>query len=211
MPWWNPETVIKDADMEGAKKILSEGGWKDSDNDGILEKDNIKAEFNLIYPSSDQTRQSLAIAVADKVKDIGIKINVEGKSWDDIKTLMHKDAILFGWGSHDPIEMYNLYNSKYMGVEYYNSGYYKNPDVDDYLNKAIACTDEAQAIEYWKKAQWDEKTGFTAKSDAPWAWLVNLQHLYLIRDNLNIGKQKIHPHGHGWPLTDNIEEWGWKE
>ncbi|KNY30148.1 ABC transporter substrate-binding protein [Pseudobacteroides cellulosolvens] len=211
MPWWNPETVIEDADSEEAKKILSNGGWKDSDNDGILDKGNIKAEFKLIYPSGDQTRQSLAIAVADKVKDIGIKINVEGKSWDDIKTQMYSNAIVFGWGSHDPIEMYNLYNSKYMGVDYFNSGHYSNPTVDDYLNKAIEATDETQAIEYWKKAQWDGKTGFTTKGNAPWAWLVNLQHLYLVRDNLNIGKQKIHPHGHGWPLTDNIAEWVWKE
>lgn len=211
MPWWNPDTVIKDADTEGAKKVLADGGWKDNDGDGILEKGSLKAEFNLIYPSGDQTRQSLAIAVADQIKQIGIKINVEGKSWDDIKKLMHSNAILFGWGSHDPIEMYNLYNSKYMGVDWYNPGYYSNSTVDEYLNKALLSNNENEANEYWKKAQWDGKTGFSAKGDAPWVWLVNLNHLYLVRDNLNIGKQKIHPHGHGWPLTDNIEEWRWEK
>lgn len=209
MPWWNPDTVITDADTEGAKKVLADGGWKDSDGDGILEKGSLKAEFNLIYPSSDQTRQSLAIAVADKMKQIGIKVNVDGKSWDDIKKLMHSNAILFGWGSHDPIEMYNLYSGKYRGMDYYNAGYYMNPTVDEYLNKALYATNENEANEYWMKAQWDGKTGFSAKGDIPWAWLVNLNHLYLVRDNLNIGKQKIHPHGHGWPLTDNIEEWHW--
>jgi ABC-type dipeptide transport system, periplasmic component len=211
MPWWNPDTVIKDADTEGAKKVLADGGWKDSDGDGILEKGLLKAEFNLIYPSSDQTRQSLAIAVADGIRQIGIKINVEGKSWDEIDKLMHSNAILFGWGSHDQIEMNNLYNSKYMGVDYYNAGYYSNATVDEYLNKALSANNENEANEYWKKAQWDGKTGLGAKGDAPWAWLVNLNHLYLVRDNLNIGKQKIHPHGHGWPLTDNIEEWHWEE
>lgn len=211
MPWWNPDTVIKDADIEGAKKILAEGGWKDNNGDGVLEKDNLAAEFKLVYPSGDQTRQSLAIAVADKVKSIGIRINVDGKSWDEIKTLMYSNAILFGWGSHDPLEMYNLYSGKLKGQDYYNSGYYENPTVDEYMNKAMAALTEEEANEYWKKAQWDGNTGFSAKGDAPYAWLVNLSHLYLVNEKLNIGKQKIHPHGHGWPLTDNIAQWHWED
>lgn len=209
MPWWNANTVISDADIDGAKKLLSDGGWIDSNGDGTLEKGTIKAEFSLIYPSSDQIRQSLAIAVADQVKPLGIKINVEGKSWDDIETLMYSNAVVMGWGSHDPLEMYNLYNSKYTGVDWYNTGFYSNATVDEYLNKALSSTDENEAIDYWKKAQWDGETGFSANGDAPWAWLVNLNHLYLVRDNLSIGNQKIHPHGHGWPITDNIEEWHW--
>jgi peptide/nickel transport system substrate-binding protein len=211
MPWWNSETVIKDADIEGAKKVLQEGGWKDTNNDGVLEKANLKAEFKLIYPAGDSTRQSLAIASADKVKALGIKINVDGKSWDDIKKVMYSDAILFGWGSHDPLEMYNLYSSKFRGVDYYNSGYYSNPKVDEYMNKALAATDEKEATSNWQKAQWDGKTGMSTKGDAPWAWLVNLNHLYFVSESLNIGKQKIHPHGHGWPITTNIEEWTWEK
>lgn len=210
MPWWNPDTVIRDADVEGAKKILAEGGWKDTNGDGVLEKGNLTAEFRLIYPSGDQIRQSLAIAIADKVKSIGIKIHVDGKSWDEIKTLMYSNAVLFGWGSHDPLEMYNLYSSRLKGQDYYNSGFYENPIVDEYMDKAMAAQNEAEAKEYWKKAQWDGKTGFSAKGDAPYAWLVNLSHIYLVNEKLDIGKQKIHPHGHGWPITDNIAEWHWE-
>ena len=31
----------------------------------------------------------------------------------------------------------------------------------------------------------------------------------LVNDKLDIGKQQIQPHGHGWPLTSNIEQWKW--
>jgi peptide/nickel transport system substrate-binding protein len=96
-------------------------------------------------------------------------------------------------------------------VEYYNTGFYSNPTVDDWMNKALKATREEDALEYWKKAQWDGKTGLSAQGDAPWAWLVNIDHLYLVKDSLDIGKQRIHPHGHGWPVTDNIEEWTWKQ
>jgi peptide/nickel transport system substrate-binding protein len=211
MPWWNPDTVMKDGDVEGARKILEEAGWKDTDGDGILEKGSLKAEFTLIYHADDETRQSLAIAVADMLKPLGINMKVEGKSWDDIEHMMHANAVLFGWGSYDPLEMYNLYSSKTAGVGWYNTGFYVNPAVDEYMEKALAATSEDEALGYWKKAQWDGKTGFSAKGDAPWAWLVNRQHLYLVRDGLDIGKPKIQPHGHGWPITDNIVEWSWKE
>ena len=209
MPWWNEETVTTDNDVDLAKKILADGGWIDADGDGILEKDNIKAEFNLVYPSGDQLRQSLAMVVADMVKPIGINIVIEAKTWDEIEAVLHKDAILMGWGSQDPLEMYNVYSSKMKGVEWYNPGYYENQKVDEYMEKALQARSEEEANEYWKKAQWDGETGLSGKGDIPWVWLVNRSHLYLVNDKLDIGKQQIQPHGHCWPLTSNIEHWKW--
>lgn len=210
LPWFNPEAVIKDADMDGAQKLLAESGWLDTDKDGILEKGALKAQFNLLYPSNDVSRQSLAIAAADMLKPLGIQVKVEGKSWDEIEKQMHANAVLLGWGSHDPLEMYNVYSAKFGGVEYYNPGFYNNPTVEGYMTKALHSTNEKEAWDYWKKAQWDGTTGLSARGDAPWAWLVNLDHLYLVKSGLDIGQQKVHPHGHGWPVTDNIEEWRWK-
>ncbi|MDI6831675.1 MAG: ABC transporter substrate-binding protein [Actinomycetota bacterium] len=211
LPWWNPETVVKDADLEGAKKVLEEGGWKDADGDGIVEKGALKASFTLIYPSSDQTRQSLAMAAADMAKKVGIEMKVEGKSWDDIERLMHSNAVLFGWGSHTPMEMYNVYHGKFRGEGWYNANYYHNPGVDAYMDRALAAGSEEESLEHWKKAQWDGETGLSARGDAPWAWLVNLDHCYFVNEKLDTGKNRIEPHGHGWPITANIVDWRWKD
>ncbi|MGG4496525.1 ABC transporter substrate-binding protein [Brevibacillus reuszeri] len=210
MPWYNPETVVQDGDLKQAKQILSDAGWEDVNGDGIREKGSLKAQFTLIYQADDASRQSLAIAVSDMIRPLGIHVKVEGKSWDDIAKMMHSNAVLFGWGSYDPLEMYNLYSSKTAGLGWYNTSFYSNPVVDEYMEKALKATSEEEALGYWKKAQWDGTTGFSAKGDAPWAWLVNRQHLYLVRDGLEIGQPKIQPHGHGWPITDNIVEWHWK-
>lgn len=211
LPWWNPDTVFEDGDMEGAKTLLKDAGWKDADGDGILEKGSLKAKFTLYYPADDAIRQSLAITVADMMKPLGINIKVEGESWDRIEQKMHSNAVLLGWGSHDPHEMYNVFSSKYAGVDYFNTGFYKNDKVDEYFEKALAAKDSKEAMENWKKAQWDGTTGLSAKGDAPWTWLVNIDHLYLVKNGLDIGKQRIQPHGHGWPVTNNIEEWEWAE
>ena len=47
--------------------------------------------------------------------------------------------------------------------------------------------------------------------DVPWIWIVNIDHLYWVREGLKVAQQKIHPHGHGWSLVNNIDQWEWAE
>ena len=210
LPWDNPENKIKDADVDGAVRVLEDAGWKDSDGDGVREKNGRPLVMSIVYPAGDSIRQGLALACVDMLGEIGIKVELLGKSWDEIKRLMHSEVILFGWGSHDPMEMYNLYHSAEAGRGWNNPGYYSNPEVDQYLEKAITVGSYDKSLEWWKKSQWDGRTGAGPKGDAPWAWLVNLDHVYFVSDCLDIGQSRVEPHGHGWPVTANINEWTWK-
>lgn len=212
LPWDNPQNVIKDADPVAARKILKDGGWTDTDGDGIVEKNGLKAEFTVIYPADRSIRQYLALACADMLKQVGIHAIVEGKrSWDEIKHLMHSDVIVFGWGAHDPVEVYQLYSSHHAGEGWNNPGYYVNEKVDEYMDSAVAAPSYEASLALWKKAQWDGSTGSNAHGDAPWAWLVNLEHTYFISEHLDVGTSQVEPHGHGWPITANIQKWTWKD
>ncbi len=211
LPWDNPANVIADGDIAGAIKILEDAGWHDKDGDNIREKGDLRAEFTIVYPASRSVRQYLALAAGDMLKKIGIKANIEGKNnFAEIRKIMHRDVVVFGWGSHDPIELYQLYSSKFAGTGYNNAGFYKNPTVDANLEKAIAASSFEESLQYWKAAQWNGETGLNGHGDAPWAWLVNLDHTYFVHNNLDIGISQIEPHGHGWPITANIEKWKWK-
>ncbi|SHG47611.1 peptide/nickel transport system substrate-binding protein [Salegentibacter echinorum] len=210
LPWWNPDTHFKDGRLNEAKSILNEAGWIENKN-GIREKNGLKAKFDLYYPSNDQTRQSLSIAFADMMQALGIEIKTKGKSWNVLDQALHANAIMFGLGSYTPLELYNAFSTNTQGQGLKNINYYANPTVDAYFKKALEASSQEEAMEYWKKAQWDGKTGFTYKGDAPIVWLVNIDHLYFVANKLNIGKQKIHPHGHGWPITDQIETWHWED
>ncbi|TPB33992.1 nickel ABC transporter substrate-binding protein, partial [Burkholderia pseudomallei] len=149
MPWLNKETILKgDGDIEKAKNILKEGGWKDSNSDGILEKDVTKAEFKLLYTDG-KYRQELGLSVVETAKQLGIKIDLEAKTWDTIEPEINSQPVLFGWGSGDPSELNYLYSSKVIGVgvPWNNAGYYKNEKVDDYISKALQSENENEAIE----------------------------------------------------------------
>jgi peptide/nickel transport system substrate-binding protein len=209
LAWEEPDANIQDAQPEKARQILTEGGWKDSDGDRIVDKNGLKAEFTILYPSNDSTRQALALSAAEMIKNIGIQANVEGKSWDEIKPRMHNNVILFGWGSHDQTEIYNLYHSSSAQGDFNNAGYYANQEIDKTLDLAMGAPSEEEAIAFWQAAQWEGQTGFTTKGDATWAWLVNLHHTYFVSECLDIGKPQVEPHGHGWPITSNIADWKW--
>ena len=212
MPWLNEDTVIKpeeDGDIEGAKKILEEAGWKDTNNNGIIDKDGVEAEFSLLYTDG-KYRQELGLAYVEVAKELGIKVNLEARTWDTIIPDINSQAVLYGFGSGDPSEIYNLYSSKTLGVgvPWNNSGYYKNSIVDKYIDQALQSESEDDALEYWKKAQWDGNTGFSPKGDCAYTWFVNAGHLYLADEDLDIGTPVVQPHG--GRVLYNITEWKWK-
>jgi peptide/nickel transport system substrate-binding protein len=210
LPWEEPDAAITDGNATAAQQILTAGGWTDTDGDGILDKDGLRAAFTIVYPASDSTRQALALAATDMIAPLGIDVTVEGKSWDEIDVLKHSYVILFGWGSHDQTEMYNLYHSRSAGNGYYNTGYYANDEIDSVLDLAMGAATQEEATVFWRAAQWDrdQEQGFTAQGDAAWAWLVNLDHTYFVDECLDIGQPQVEPHGHGWPITAGIV-WTW--
>lgn len=206
MPWASEDARVEYS-KEKAKSILDKSGW--IEKDGIRQKDGIKAEFNLLYSAGDSTRQALALAVSSSAEELGIKINVEGASWDVIDKRMFSEAVLMGWGAQSPMETYLLYHSDNMGKDYYNPEYFSNKTVDAHIDNAMSSIDREESFDHWKKVQWDGETGIATKGESPWVWLVNVDHLYYIKGGLDIGSQKIHPHGHSWPLISNLKDWKW--
>ena len=211
MPWNNPEVVIE-TDTAYAEKLLADAGWSDTDSDGIVEKDGLKAEFSCVYPAGDSVRQAVAMAAAEQVRKIGIQINVEGVSWDEIMRRMFSEAVMMGWGSAIPNETYYLYRSEGALLDdFYNPEGYGSDVTDGYLNAAMEARSVEEANANWQKVQWDGTTGTAMQGECPWIWIVNLDHVTYVRDGLSIGAQPIHGHGHGLPLIQNLQEWKWDE
>lgn len=207
MPWYN-ESAKTEYNPEKAAELLEEAGWK-AGSDGIREKNGVKAGFTLMYPASDSVRQALAADTANQLRNVGIDVKIEGVGWDDAYDRAQTEPLMWGWGAHTPMELYNIYHTmKDTGLAEYSP--YANDSVDRYMDQALASGNLEDSYELWKKAQWDGTTGVTQNGDIPWIWLVNIDHLYWSRDGLKVAEQKIHPHGHGWSIVNNVDQWSWE-
>lgn len=205
LPWYNPQVAFKDADIDKAKTILEQAGWKDNGN-GIREKAGVPAKLTLWYASNDATRRDLAEAIRAMLKPAGIELELKSGSWETVERHMHANPTLFGWGSLDPMELLHQYGGASAGVGYYNTGYYRNATVDKHLQQAIDATDWEAAIPFWQQVEWDGTTGAGVAGDAAWAWLLNIRHTYLVNPCISLGSGMPEIHG-SWSLLNNLGDW----
>ncbi|MGX8795667.1 ABC transporter substrate-binding protein [Fusibacter sp. JL298sf-3] len=209
MPWFNEETSYEDNNIVLAKTILQSGGWVDTDGDGIVDKNGVKAKFDLYAASDNKTYQEIAQLISSQVSQLGIEINVKIKSWREIDKLRYANPFVLLWGSLSPINIEYLYYSLNSGNGYFNSAYYHNNTVDNYIKLALRSTSNEEANKYWKLAQWDGNTGFSNKGDAGWLWLASMDHIFRVKTGLNIGEQGMQNASNGWAIMHNIAEWQW--
>lgn len=207
MPWYNEASEVEyDPDETG--RLLDEAGWIMGE-DGFREKDGVRAGFPLMYSAGDSVRQALSEDTANQLRELGIDVTVEGVGWDVAYDRAQSTPMMWGWGAHTPMEFYNIYHTA-PGGEYAQYSPYSNKTVDAYMDAALASSDLEQSYELWKLAQWDGETGVIQQGDIPWIWLVNIDHLYWSRTDLQIAEQKLHPHGHGWSIVNNVDQWSWE-
>lgn len=211
LPWYNSALKFEDGQVAEAIQLLEEEGWVDTDKDGIREKDGLKASFTLLYPSNSELRQLVATKYADVAKEIGIEVVLSGTSWDVIMQQWHTDSFVYGAGNLTPYEFYQSANIETAGVSYSNMGYYHNPVVADYLAQAMKEPAMEDALKYWHLAQWNGETGCSMLGDAPVTWLVNINHLFFVKDGLYVGDMFVQDHGdYGLQLFDKVSEWQWQ-
>ena len=203
LPWASTDDY-EDNQVDEAKKTLEDAGWTDADGDGIREKGNLKCSFDLIAPGNDEDRYKLATALAENAKNLGIEINVRNESWDVAVVEENTTPIVWGWGQFSPTVIYSTYDSEmFLEAQYANVTGYTNADCDAAIEKAFAASNQADANAAWKEAQ------AIGDSEYPYLYLVNIEHSYFVKDNLDISEatQIPHPHGHGSPIICNLKDW----
>ncbi|MBQ6808842.1 MAG: ABC transporter substrate-binding protein [Firmicutes bacterium] len=205
MPWYTPANEVSH-DPEAAKALLEQAGWLPGES-GLRSKDGVPAELKLLYPVGDSLRQALAAETANQLLSLGISSGIEAVGWDVAYDRAQSEPMVWGWGAHTPMELYNIYHTV-PGEEDAAYSPYSNPQVDAYMDQALRSADWQESYALWQAAQWDGEQGLAG--DLPWIWLVNVDHLYWLREGLQVSEQKLHPHGHGWSIVNSVDQWCWQ-
>lgn len=140
--------------IEGAVKKFNELGWKDSDGDGILDKDGKKLTVTLSTHSEDPNRvQSIELTQA-LMQSAGVDAQVQITDWPSFSTNyvqkgLHQIALL-GWlNIVDPDRL--LFGQLSTGGPT-NWGGYSNPEVDKLLQEGRSSLDQAARTKAYQAA-----------------------------------------------------------
>jgi peptide/nickel transport system substrate-binding protein len=152
------------------------------------------------------------VALSENAKQLGINIIAEAMDWTTAQEISRSTPTCIGTGSYSYYSVYTAFHSSSFSLDdkkkLTGCALYKNSTVDKYLDQMLAAKSDKEAIELAKKSQYDGAAGVNV--DYPYIWLVNIDHTYFVRDGLDLGVQRIHPHGHGAPVIQNLNEWGFK-
>jgi peptide/nickel transport system substrate-binding protein len=149
--------VARKGDLNKAKQLLAEAGFKDSNNDGLLETPTGKDfEFKLVYFQGNEDTKRMVLLLKDMYAKAGVKLIPEPTEWPVmIEKLDNKDftAITLGWTSGVETDIYQMFHSSQTKTNGNNFINYKSEILDKLIDEARKTVNESKRMPLWKQAE----------------------------------------------------------
>jgi peptide/nickel transport system substrate-binding protein len=131
--YYNPSVNPLSYDLQKARQLLAEAGWKDTDGDGILDKGGKSFRFTLITNSGNDTRRDVGVLVQRQLRELGVDVTFEVYEWSvflkNFINAKHFDACILGWGLSPDPDDYQIWHSSQI-EKGFNFVSYRNPEAD---------------------------------------------------------------------------------
>jgi len=134
-------------DPEGAKRLLDEAGWIDSDNDGVRDNDGTKFEFDFFIISGSETGRRYSELLQEQCRKVGVIVNIrqiEGATFFDTMFKGEYDATALAWRLENDPDVYDTFHSSQVPPLGLNHAFYSNPQVDSLLEAGRVEFDRAK-------------------------------------------------------------------
>lgn len=156
---WTADTTVATVpfDRAAATALLDSLGWRDSNGDGIREKNGRPLQLSLLYPSSSNARRRSSTLVQAQWKDVGVDLrlhDLEVNTFAAERNAGQFDVVFDG--SHadpSPADIRQNWGSRGRdGGGGANYGGYANPTVDALLDSALISFDTDRTRELYRRA-----------------------------------------------------------
>lgn len=137
-PYTDPAIKPWPFDLEKAKALFAEAGWKDTDNDGFLDKDGKRFSVKIRFPAASETGKKVLVAVQSNLKDAGVHCDLDPIEWSVFLTRIKKrdfDGIMLGWSLGWDPDPYQLWHSSQAAGEGSNHCYFVNKEADQIIER----------------------------------------------------------------------------
>lgn len=162
-------------DVERAKLLLAEAGWKDRDGDGVIENEmGDPFEFEFTLAQGGDIIDRIASFVRNACLKAGIRCNVRVIDWA-VYTDMYKardfDALTMAWQSSSPeSDVRQMFHSDSIKGGGQNFMQWSSPEADALMEKGCATLDVDDRMKVWHElaAVLHEEQPYTFIRVIPW-------------------------------------------
>ncbi|MCL5024088.1 MAG: peptide-binding protein [Nitrospirae bacterium] len=136
---YNPNVKKYEYNPGKAKRLLEEAGWKDTNGDGVLEKNGRPFRFTILTNMGNSLRTNTATIIQWRLAKVGIKVDIRTLEWSTfVNQFIDKrrfEAVILGWGIGLDPDQYDIWYSGKTKEKEFNFVSYSNPEVDALLEK----------------------------------------------------------------------------
>lgn len=173
-------------DPKGAYALLDEAGWKDTDGDGIRDRNGQKFEFQFMMPAKNPRFEAISTVLQEELKKAGIRMTIRSLEWNAFSEEVHNqkfDAMASGWASSDPeddaYQIFHSSQSKERGSNYVS---YANPKVDELIEAARVEFDRS------KRDAICQEINRLIYDDQPYCFVMHPQLISVVHKRFKTGK-----------------------
>ncbi|MFO7904206.1 MAG: ABC transporter substrate-binding protein [Pirellulaceae bacterium] len=140
-------------DLEKARSLLEEAGWRDTDDDGVRDKRidgaRVPAAFDLMIFADSRTFRTIAEIIQEEFRKIGVRMQITPAEWAlFLERLNSKefDAAMLGWATGwTKTDPYQLWHGSLADAQASSNHVgYRNPEVDALIEQLRVTMDEAE-------------------------------------------------------------------
>jgi peptide/nickel transport system substrate-binding protein len=161
---YRPGTWVYDADVrtyphdaERARQLLAEAGWKERNADGLVTRNGQPFTFELLTNQGNEERRKVAEIVQAALRELGVGVEIRTLEWAAfLKEYIKKrrfEAIILGWGTGSDPDQYDVWHSSKTAPDELNHISYKNPEVDELLEKGRSSCIDQDRLPYYRRLQ----------------------------------------------------------
>lgn len=136
-PYYDKEVAGYGYDPEKAAALLREAGWKDIDDDGVLEKDGEEFRIRIVTNQGNQVREDVATIVQSQWSRVGIATEIQVTAWsaflDQFVNKKNFQAVLLGWTMPIDPDCYAVWHSNSMAEGGLNFISFSDARVDELI------------------------------------------------------------------------------
>jgi peptide/nickel transport system substrate-binding protein len=154
---YNPNVRRYPYDPAKARALLAEAGWRDSDGDGIVDKDGQPLAFTIVTNQGNDLRVKTGEIIQRRFREVGVDVRLRVIEWASfLKEFINPgnfDATILGWTGGPEPDQYNIWHSSKTGPRELNFIQFRNAEADELLERGRRTFDQAERKRIYDRFQ----------------------------------------------------------